>query len=54
MAMTDSQTCKTDVQVGVKNDVARLDVVVHDYGLENDRIGSMKVLEIFDCAEEDR
>jgi hypothetical protein len=46
------------VQVVVENDVARLDVVVHDCGLENGRIGSMKcymkVLETFDCAEEHR
>jgi hypothetical protein len=54
MAMADSQTCKTRVQVGVENDVARLDVAVHDYGLENGRIGSMKELEAFDCAEEHR
>jgi hypothetical protein len=52
--MTDSRTCKTRVQVGVENDVARLDVSVHDYGLENGRIGSMKVLETFDCTEEHR
>ena len=49
-----SRTCKTRVQVGVENDVARFDVSVHDYGLENGRIGSMKELEAFDCAEEHR
>ena len=54
MGITDSRTCKTRVQVGVENDVARFDVSVHDYGLENGRIGSMKELEAFDCAEEHR
>ena len=54
MVITDTQTCKTRVQVGVENDVARFDVSVHDYGLESGRIGSMEVLETFDCAEEHR
>ena len=54
MVITDTQTCKTRVQVGVENDVARFDVSVHDYGLESDRIRSVKELEAFDCAEEHR
>ena len=54
MVITDSRTCKTRVQVGVENDIARFDVSVHDHRFENDRIGSMKELETFDCAEEHR